>query len=206
MSGTSASLTTPDIIKDGIERQGVRSAVAHRPKGPTIPNSQLVAADWGFVYSARSRSASPVGGPRRRAHGSDGAAAVEFALLLPLLLLLVFGTIDFGYLVNRNTVLNNAAREGVRQGIFEPDPATIEARVREVTSTLDQAKLEIDVSCRAPDGTSCPGLSFADEWEVGGSVIVELSYEHDYLTPAPDLVGIGSSRDVTATAEMRIEG
>src|ERR1039458_5924651 len=43
-----------------------------------------------------------------------GAAAVEFALLLPVLLLLVFGIVDFGRALNAQITLTQAAREGVR--------------------------------------------------------------------------------------------
>jgi hypothetical protein len=134
-----------------------------------------------------------------------GATALEFALLLPLLLLMLFGTIDFGYLVNRNTTINNAAREGAREAIFNPDPAAIEARVRTVTPTLDQSQLTVTVTCRDASGVACPGVDFAEEWEPGGSVIVEVDYVHDFLTPAPDLIGIGPTKQVTSTIEMRIE-
>ena len=44
-----------------------------------------------------------------------GAAAVEFGLILPVLLLLVGGIIDFGIMYNRQILLTNAARDGVRQ-------------------------------------------------------------------------------------------
>ena len=50
----------------------------------------------------------------RNASDQRGAAAVEFALLVPFLCLLLFGVIDFGYMLNRDTMINNAAREGVR--------------------------------------------------------------------------------------------
>ena len=43
-----------------------------------------------------------------------GAAAVEFALILPLLLLVLFGIIDFGRALNNQITLTQAAREGVR--------------------------------------------------------------------------------------------
>lgn len=46
-----------------------------------------------------------------------GAAAIEFAIVLPLLILLIFAMIEFGlYLFNRQ-VIANAAREGARYGI-----------------------------------------------------------------------------------------
>ena len=52
----------------------------------------------------------------RRAQQADdaGAAAVEFALLLPLLLLILFGIIDFARAFNIQETLTQAAREGVR--------------------------------------------------------------------------------------------
>jgi hypothetical protein len=93
---------------------------------------------------------------------------VEFALLMPLLMILVFGTIDFGYLINRSTLINNAAREGAREAIFAPDAAGVDARVRAVTADLDQTRLTVDVDCRLADGTDCPGVSFDSEWEPGG--------------------------------------
>jgi Flp pilus assembly protein TadG len=48
-------------------------------------------------------------------HDSErGAAAVEFAILLPVLLTLVLGTIEFGRAYNAQITLTNAARDGVR--------------------------------------------------------------------------------------------
>jgi Flp pilus assembly protein TadG len=49
--------------------------------------------------------------------GQKGAAAVEFAIILPLLVILVFGTIDFGVMFYNKQVLTNASREGARAGI-----------------------------------------------------------------------------------------
>lgn len=44
----------------------------------------------------------------------DGAAAVEMAIILPLMLLLVFGIIDFGRMLNAQIEVSAAAREGAR--------------------------------------------------------------------------------------------
>lgn len=53
-----------------------------------------------------------------RARGSSrGQALVEFAFVLPIFLLLLFGTIDFGRYVYYVQILNNAAREGARYAI-----------------------------------------------------------------------------------------
>ena len=52
--------------------------------------------------------------PFSRPRGDRGASAVEFALIVPILLVVLFGIIDFGFAINRYTIVNNAAREGVR--------------------------------------------------------------------------------------------
>jgi Flp pilus assembly pilin Flp len=53
--------------------------------------------------------------------GEDGAAAVEFALLLPLLVLLLFGIIQFGIAFNARIQATNAAREAARTAVVGID-------------------------------------------------------------------------------------
>jgi len=50
-----------------------------------------------------------------------GVAAVEFAMLLPMLAILIFGTIDLACLVYNKQILTNAAREGARAAIARPE-------------------------------------------------------------------------------------
>lgn len=57
----------------------------------------------------------------RREPGDEGAAAVEFALVLPLVLLLVFGMINYGVVFSQQLTLNNAVREGARKAVVN-DP------------------------------------------------------------------------------------
>ena len=52
-----------------------------------------------------------------------GASAVEFALILPLLIVILFGIVEFGLLMYNKAVITNASREGARAGIvFSPRP------------------------------------------------------------------------------------
>jgi len=51
---------------------------------------------------------------KRRLNGERGAIAVEFAIILPVLLLLVFGIVDFGHAWYMKQVMQNACREGAR--------------------------------------------------------------------------------------------
>ena len=66
-------------------------------------------------------------------HNEKGAAIVEFAIILPLLLLLVFGMIEFSLLMYNKAMITNASREGARRGI-----------VYRVTYNSDTKKMEYD--------------------------------------------------------------
>jgi Flp pilus assembly protein TadG len=50
-------------------------------------------------------------------HDQKGAALIEFAIVLPLLLLLIFGMIEFSLLMYNKAMITNASREGARRGI-----------------------------------------------------------------------------------------
>ena len=52
-----------------------------------------------------------------------GAAAVEFAILLPLLLVLIFGGIEYGLVMFNQQVITNASREAARAGIVVNGPS-----------------------------------------------------------------------------------
>jgi hypothetical protein len=58
-------------------------------------------------------------GPQPRAQRQDGQGLVEFALVLPVFLLVMIGVFDAGRLVYTNSVLSQAAREGARLAAAE---------------------------------------------------------------------------------------
>lgn len=65
---------------------------------------------------------------RRTAENGRGVAAVEFALLLPILILFILGIVEFGRGYNAKTTLTHAAREGVRElAIDSSDAAALAA-------------------------------------------------------------------------------
>src|SRR3954447_20281912 len=53
---------------------------------------------------------------RRKRRREEGAALVEFALILPILVLLLFGLIDFGFIYNDFIQVRQGVRDGARQG------------------------------------------------------------------------------------------
>jgi Flp pilus assembly protein TadG len=75
---------------------------------------------------------------RRLQHG---AAAIEFALLLPLLLLLLIGSIDMSLALYDKSVITNASREGARAGIVARNPQISEAEIRQVVQAYTQSTL-----------------------------------------------------------------
>ena len=60
---------------------------------------------------------SPIS-PRKAARSERGAELIEFALVFPLLLFVVLGIVDFGFLFQRMEVVTNAAREGARIAVL----------------------------------------------------------------------------------------
>lgn len=66
-----------------------------------------------------------------------GQAVLEFALILPLFLLLFFSIITIGYWMNAQQVVTQAAREAVRIGALTNDNGQIEAAARASMASLD---------------------------------------------------------------------
>jgi len=70
-----------------------------------------------------------------------GAAAVEFGLILPVLLMIIGGIIDFGIMYNKQILLSNAARDGVRQVVVNQttggwSASDIQSRVSQAANPL----------------------------------------------------------------------
>jgi Flp pilus assembly protein TadG len=143
---------------------------------------------------------------RRHERHEHGAAAVEFALIAPLLFMLVFAIIDFGFGIHAWDATHNAAREGARFGAVNPSTAQIEARVRRAADFLDQSVMSVSVRC-APEGSSSFGVcGSGSSWLEGDVVRVTVSYQYSYMTPLPSMVGLGSTLLVRNVSEARFEG
>ena len=71
---------------------------------------------------------------------------VEFAIILPVLLLLVFGIIEFGRAHNTQLTLTHAAREGVRTYAITQDQAQGETAAELAATTLDPALMTISAT------------------------------------------------------------
>jgi Flp pilus assembly protein TadG len=118
-----------------------------------------------------------------------GAAALEFALVLPLLALLVLGGLDWGYYFFAEQVVVNAAREGARAGSLEAtdDAAALADAEAAARSYLTRGGLE-------PTGATVAVTLGAE------SVSVLITYPTGSLT---GLAGLAVPANARANAEMR---
>ena len=147
---------------------------------------------------------------RRRIRPERGAAAVEFAIVAPLLFILVFGIIDFGFGFHAWNAIENSAREGARLGATDASLTNkvgdITARVQNGTSFLT-GPVNVVVTCSPNPGTSafatCPPSS---AWNEGDLIKVTVTYDYNFMTPLPTMIGMGSKLHETASAESRFEG
>jgi Flp pilus assembly protein TadG len=143
---------------------------------------------------------------RARARDQRGAVAVEFALIFPILVLLVLGIIEFGAGFHAWDATQNAAREGARLGAVDASPSDITKRVRGTTSFLNQSDLTVTIECQRKGGPffTCP--NDPAQWVEGDIVRVAVEYHYDYITPLPRFVGMGPDMRMRSVAEARFEG
>lgn len=89
-----------------------------------------------------------------------GAAMVEFALVLPILLLLVFGIIEFGRAYNVQTSLTAAARQAARVMALQNNSAQAKSAAQSVATTLGLTISQISVTACASGGTTTATVTY----------------------------------------------
>jgi len=149
-----------------------------------------------------------------------GAALLEFALVVPLLAVIVFGTVDLGRVSRLNTRLENAAREGAGIAQFDPfrvnpgchDHANVTDRVKDEDTGLASIagfavhvyKRDTSTGALVPNGgisgcdAAAPGVTIVP----GDRVVVQVESSFDALTP---FVGRGHMT-ITGTHEVVVQG
>ena len=135
---------------------------------------------------------SPCVAGKTRAAGRRGAAAVEFAVVLPVFITLVFGMIEYGRMVMVQQVITNAAREGCRKAIM--DGATSQEVQAVVNNYLESAGITSATITITPSEPSEAGA--------GEPVTVSVSVPYDQVSwlPAPMYL---SGTEMSATCVMR---
>lgn len=125
----------------------------------------------------------------------SGASAVEFALLLPVLMMILFGIIEFGFALYQQAVLTNASREGARLGIVQASPAI----------TIAQINAAID-NYLTPAGINPANVSRAivAGGVTGTPVTVSLTLPYSFIVLS-SLTALAPQINLTAYTVMRHE-
>ncbi|GGU74665.1 TadE/TadG family type IV pilus assembly protein [Lentzea flava] len=125
-----------------------------------------------------------------------GATAVEVALLMPILLILVMGIVDFGRALHAQITLTQAAREGARvAALKQPGPAT---RTQNAATGLSGVGVSV---------TACPAASTP-----GADAEVQATYTFNFVTPIGAFAGLfggggfGGPITLSAKGVMPCEG
>lgn len=135
----------------------------------------------------------------RRARNTElGQSLVEFSLVLPFLLLLLFAIVDFGRAFYTWNTLSNASREGARVAAVQGSTSQINSAVTSAMGGLT---------------TSSPTLTRTYtnvQAAKGSTVTVQLSYQFTFVTPVSPLLNLigGSSianPTLSSSSAMRLE-
>jgi len=135
--------------------------------------------------------------------GEQGTTAVEFVLTVVVLLMFIFGIIEFGVLLYDKHVLTNASREGARVGIVMRPTRVTNAEIQDVVEEFAQSYL---VSFQ-PSNLALPAVTREGELlapprppRFGDELKVSVTYDYDFLFLSN--FGLGP---ITLTAETRMK-
>lgn len=138
--------------------------------------------------------------------GSEAAQTlVEFSLVLPLFLVLIFALVDFGRAFFSWQIVTNAAREGARTGAVQGDAAAVDNQVYSTFCSAwpDASSCSIDSTKVAISKTNVNGPR-------GELVSVTVSFDFDYVTPIGAMLTILggdalAEPTISSTTSMRLE-
>jgi Flp pilus assembly protein TadG len=107
-----------------------------------------------------------------------GQSLVEFALILPILLIILIGVVDLGRMYYAYIIITDAAAEGATYAAINPnDISEIENRARAACGDIAAGVQSVQVTC-----PTCPSA------ESGDTVTVSISYDYVVLTPFMDVL------------------
>jgi Flp pilus assembly protein TadG len=145
---------------------------------------------------------------RDRRHGSRGQGLMEFALVIPIFLLMMIALFDLGRAVFAYNTLTNAAREGARIAIVNQYQPSIVARAKSQTSIveLDDPSVSVTFWHVASDGKPDRTKPQCNQLVAVGCLAV-VSFEATYrpITPFVSNILFGSGVTFTASSQLSVE-
>jgi Flp pilus assembly protein TadG len=150
----------------------------------------------------------PTQHPRRRicnlavVRGQRGAAAVEFAVVVPVLLLIVFGILDFGRAMNYDNDATQLANEGARWAVVNSNPGGSSSLAGWIKSQGDTSEMRNHSTvCISFPSNPATGTSM----QVGDPVQVTVAVNFQWLPFVNRAVGSPGTTTMTGKAIMRLE-
>ena len=127
-----------------------------------------------------------------------GAAAVEFAVVAVLFLIIVFGIIEFGILMFNKHILTNASREGARAGVVMRDPRVSDQEIIDIVKGYaEKHMISFDPSSELEFLPIVPTNRTTSMF--GEKLVVHVSYDFEFLVLSN--FGLGP---ITLEAETRM--
>ena len=140
--------------------------------------------------------------PWLRMSRQRGQSLVELALVVPIFLLIVMATVDFGWALRNYIVTTNAAREGARYAVtldtsVDPRQAIRDRTVNRAADILTTADVKICI--KGPQKTWCDaGLTASDH-----TAIVQTTSEYKYITPVGGLIKLLTGGSLSDRIKMK---
>lgn len=143
-------------------------------------------------------------------NSQKGAAAVEAAIVIPLLALMAFGAIEFGLLFYNKQVIVNASREGARAGIVQPGASNYKTTAEIIKDVIKPYCYEHLIDFGGNSSLNDADIAFEHVTDIernnvafGTDFKVIITYKYKYLVPA--LFGLGPTKTITHAAVMKME-
>jgi Flp pilus assembly protein TadG len=135
----------------------------------------------------------------------DGVALVEFALVAPLLLVILFGMLDFGRTFNYWIDATHLANEGARWAVVNKNPASSGSLQDYIQEQADTDELRNGGSSAVPDALEVC-ITFPNGATVGNPVRVTASVTYNWLPfLSEQALGGLTSTTVSSSSTMRLE-
>ena len=134
---------------------------------------------------------------RRKLKREDGQSMVEFALILPIFLLILCGIIDFGWLFYNQLSLNNACREGARYAVVHTDE---NADTQSIINHIEN----ISSTVFANDGVDITVTYSSPSDPTAGDVTVSMQADISFFTPVLSTI-LGKEKTINSTVIMKVE-
>ena len=132
-----------------------------------------------------------------------GQSLVEFAMVLPMFLVLIFTLIDFGRGFFTWMMLTNAAREGARAAAVQSDSATVDQKIWDSLCSSYPSNCSVDTSKMTVVKTNVQGAR-------GSEAKVDISYTFSFVTPIGAMLSLAggtglSAPNISTHSSMRLE-